>query len=135
MKKKLISSILLICSKQNRSHSSLGYWAHCDLFYIHLIRSLLEIIFFFIPLIFFTRRVRPQKSYLSIYKKIASFEFRSLKLGNMLLWYVKLVSIINFGLVMALGILFLMEVLKFCPRTAIFLRNLKNWLSSWYLRN
>ena len=83
-KKKLIFLIWLIWSKQNKSHSSIGYQPYCDLFFILVIRSFFEINFFFTPLIFFYTSSRLHESDQSIFRKISSFEFRSLKLGKKL---------------------------------------------------
>ena len=52
-KKKLIFLIWLIWSKQNKSHSSIGYQPYCDLFYILVICSFFEINFFLHTTYFF----------------------------------------------------------------------------------
>ena len=134
-KKKLISLIWLIWSKQNKSHSSIGYQPYCDLFYILVIRSFFEINFFFTPLIFFYTSCPGTWVISSIFRKISNFEFRSSKQSKKLVWCVKLVCIIGFGLVLSLEYSFLMEMAKFFRRIAIFTRNLKKWHFQKYLEN
>ena len=51
---------------------------------------------------FFYTSSRLHESDQSIFRKISSFEFRSLKLGKKLVWCVKLISVIGFELVLTL---------------------------------
>ena len=112
--------------KKNKSHSSIGCWPQCDLFFIVHIHSLFEINFFYTGLIFFTRHIQLWKSDLSIYKKICSFEFQSLKLGGMPLWCVKLVSIIKFRLILVLEFVFKWKRLNFVAELLFFQEIWKN---------
>ena len=91
--------------------------------------------FFFTSLIFFYTSSRLHESDQSIFRKISSFEFRSLKLGKKLVWCVKLISIIGFELVLTLWYSFLTDMAMLFRRIAIFTQNLKKGHFQKYLEN